>query len=54
MSVNLLLLFSSAMVTAIVAKVTSSPGGWANITCLCLLVLFAILTQVNGIRKPVI
>lgn len=54
MSVNLLLLFSSAMITAIVAKVTASPGGWANIACLSLLALFAVLTHVKGIRKPVI
>ena len=54
MSVNLLLLFSSAMITAIVGKVTASPGGWANIACLCLLVLLAVLIQFKGIRKPVI
>ncbi len=54
MSVNLLLLFSSAMITAIVAKVTSHPSGFANIACLCLLVLFAIMMWVQGVRKPVV
>lgn len=54
MSVNLLLLFSSAMVTAVVAKVTPGSSGMASIACVCLLVLFAVLTRVQGIRKPVV
>ncbi len=54
MSVNLLLLFSSAMITAIVAKVTPSSNGFANIACLCLLVIFAIAMWMQGLRKPVV
>lgn len=54
MSVTLLLLFVIAMLTAVVGKFTVAAAGVANVICLCLLVLFAVLTQVQGIRKPVV
>jgi len=54
MSVNLLLLFSLAMITAVVAKMVTGYGIMATATCVCLLVLFAVMTRVQGIRKPVV
>ena len=54
MSVHLQLLFSSAMITAIVSKTSPSPSGLAEIVCGCLLVGFVLLMRVQGIRKPVV
>ena len=54
MSVNLLGLFSLAMITAVIAKMTAGYGGLASAACVGLLVLFAVLTRVHGVRKPVV
>lgn len=53
MPVHLLGLFSVAMISAVVGKV-SSAGGLANLICVCLLVLFVVLMRIQGVRKPVV
>lgn len=54
MPVLLLLLFAIAMSAVVVGKLTVSAAGIANLTCLCLLVLIALVLQRRGIRKPVV
>ena len=54
MSVTLLLLFAIAMLAAIVGKLTVTAAGAANLACMCLLVVFCVLTRIQGIRKPVV
>ncbi len=54
MSVTLLVLFAIAMLTAVIGKFSVAAAGAANLVCLCLLVLFAVLTQIQGVRKPVV
>lgn len=54
MSFSLLLLFSSAMITAVVGKYTFIHSNMANVACLSLLILFGIAMWVQGLRKPVV
>lgn len=54
MSMTLLVLFSIAMFAAIIGKLTVTAAGAANAACVCLLVMFVVLTRIQGIRKPVI
>lgn len=54
MSVTLLVLFAIAMLAAVIGKFTAAAAGVANVTCLCMLVLFVALTRIHGVRKPVV
>lgn len=54
MSVTLLVLFAIAMLAAVIGKFTVAAAGVANVTCLCMLVLFVALTRIHGVRKPVV
>lgn len=54
MSVSLLVLFSTAMISAIAAKTVVGLGGAASVVSVCLLLIFVVLMRVQGIRKPVI
>ena len=54
MSVTLLVLFAMAMLTAVIGKVSVAAAGIANLVCLSLLVVFAVLTRIQGVRKPVV
>jgi hypothetical protein len=54
MSITLLVLFAIAMLAAVIGKFTVAGAGVANVTCLCLLIVFAVLTRIQGVRKPVV
>lgn len=54
MSIQLLSLFAVAMLAAVLGKLAVGTAGMANLVCLCGLMLFAILTRIQGIRKPVV
>ncbi|MDB5336500.1 MAG: hypothetical protein JWN70_2119 [Planctomycetaceae bacterium] len=54
MSITLLVLFAIAMLAAVIGKFTVAAAGVANVTCLCLLIVFAVLTRIQGVRKPVV
>jgi hypothetical protein len=54
MSIQLLSLFAIAMFAAVIGKVAVGAAGMANVICLSGLLLFMILTRIQGIRKPVV
>lgn len=54
MSLNLLLVFSLAMMTAVIGNTSTGSSGLANSACLVLLLSFVLLTAFQGVRKPVV
>ena len=54
MSVTLLILFAMAMLTAVIGKFSVAAAGVANLVCVSLLVVFAVMTRIQGVRKPVL
>ncbi|MDB5385178.1 MAG: hypothetical protein JWM11_824 [Planctomycetaceae bacterium] len=54
MSIQLLSLFAIAMFAAVIGKLAGSAASMANLVCLCVLLLFVVLTRIQGIRKPVV
>jgi hypothetical protein len=54
MSIRLLSLFAVSMFAAVIGKLSVSAAGMANLICLSVLLLFIVLTRIQGIRKPVV
>jgi hypothetical protein len=54
MSIQLLTLFAVAMFAAMIGKLAVGTTSVANLICVVVLMLFVVLTRIQGVRKPVV
>lgn len=54
MSIELILIFAAAVLSALLGQTVASAASVANTVALSLLALFAVVLRWQGVRKPVV